>query len=146
MEKFGNCLPNFRLGDHSPIVKNSLTPPRANDAVSASCYTSIMLWTMLTLMGSSCLLLGSIEAARHPPMPLGGLIGAIFLGSIFAAFNFWAWNRIADSVIGPWVQRFPVKKQERLLAGLYAIVLLWALFALALSCAITHVLLGGFRR
>ena len=105
-----------------------------------------MLWTMLILTGSSCLLLGSIEAARHPPMPLGGVIGAIVLGSIFAAFNFWAWNRLADTVINPWVQRFAVKKQERVLAGLYAIAFVWALFAVTFSSAITHVLLGGFVR
>jgi hypothetical protein len=117
--------------------------------IAASCYTSTMLWTMLTLMGAVCFLLGSIDAARHPPMPVGVVIGAVCLGVLFAALNFWAWTKFADSVIDPSIRPFTVKKRERALAALavlYAIALLWAPIAGVLSNALTHVLLGGLGR
>jgi hypothetical protein len=115
-------------------------------AIAASCHTSNMLWTILILMGSVCFLLGSIDAARNPPMPVGVVLGAACLGVLFAFLNFWAWTKFADSVIDPWVRPFTVKKRERALAVLYAIALLWAPIAGVLSNAVTHVLLGGLRR
>jgi hypothetical protein len=105
-----------------------------------------MLWTMLVLMGSVCFLLGSIDAARHPPMPVGAVISAVCLGVLLAALNFWAWTKFADSVIDPWVRPFTVKKRERALAVVYAIALLWAPLAGVLANTVTHFLLGGFRR
>lgn len=79
-------------------------------------------------------------------MPVGFVIGAVCLGVTFAALNFWAWTKLADSVIDPWVQRFTIKKRERVLAALYAIAILWAPVAGVLSNSVTHLLLGGFRR
>ena len=105
-----------------------------------------MLWTMLILAGSVCCLLGSIDAARHPPQPVGVVIVAVGLGVIFAALNFWAWTKLADSGIEPWVKRSTVKKRERVLAMLFAIAFLWVGFAGVLSNIITHVLIGYFTR
>ena len=79
-------------------------------------------------------------------MPVGLVIGAVCLGVLFAALNFWAWTKFADSVVDPWVRQFTVKKRERALAALYAIALLWAFFAGVFSNTVTHALLGGFRR
>jgi len=101
---------------------------------------------MLILIGSGCFLLGSIDAARHPPMPVGIVVGAVCLGVLFAALNFWAWTKLADSVIDPWLRPFTAKKCERALAVLYAIALLWAPIAGVLSNALTHVLLSGLRQ
>ena len=79
-------------------------------------------------------------------MPVNGIIGAVCLGAIFAALNFWAWTKLADSVISPWVQQFTIKKRERVLAALYATALLWAFFAVVLSNTVTRFLLGGLKR
>lgn len=104
-----------------------------------------MLWTLLILMGSACSLLGSIDAARHPPSPVGGLIVAVYLGTVQAGLNFWAWTRIADSAIDSWVQ-FTVEKRERALAVVYAVAFLWVPIAGFLSNAVVNAVLSIFRR
>jgi hypothetical protein len=105
-----------------------------------------MLWTLLILMGSACSLFGSIDAARHPTGSMGFLIAAVCIGVISAVLNFWAWTRLADSVIHPWVQQFTIKKRERVLAAIYAAALLWVPIAGILSNTVTQAVLSVFRR
>jgi hypothetical protein len=77
---------------------------------------------------------------------MGVLIAAVCLGAIFAVLDFWAWTRLVDSVIHPWVQHFTVKKRERVLGAIYAAALLWVPIAGALSNTATQAILNIFRR